>query len=214
MTKTINESSQKHNSSQRHKSFLNIQQFELNKTFLNLIQDVNTRWNNTFSMMKRAFAQKINVNNWLSHEFSNSDQKRRTRDIFKNLIMIVVEWKEIKYIMNFIRSFYQWIKEIDQLRNLIIQLAFIVYNNLFNNLENQKRECVIANVSWSKNLKTTIYLTRNKLIIYSERIDERREMLYNSKTIFNSTQKTITYKICFFHKFSNKFFAMKYVIVL
>ncbi len=199
---------------QRHKSFLNIQRLESNKTFLNLIQDVNTRWNNTFLMMKRAFALKMNVTNWLNREFSNSDQKRRTRDIFKKLMMIEVEWKKIKYMMNLLRSFYQWTQKIDQSRDFIIQLAFTAYNSLFDHLENQKRKCVIANVSWSKNLKTTIYLTRNKLFIYYERIDEKRETLYNLETILNSTQKTITYKICFFTDFFHKFFTMKYVIVL
>ncbi len=193
---------------------MNIQRFESNKTFLNLIQNVNTRWNNTFLMMKRIFALKMNVINWLNREFSNSDQKRRTRDIFKKLMMIEIEWKEVKYMMNFLRSFYQWTQRIDQSRNLIIQLAFTAYNNLFDHFENQKRKCVIANVSWSKNLKTTIYLTRNKLSTYYERIDEKRETLYNLKTILNSTQKTITYKICFFTDFSHKFFTMKYVIVL
>ncbi len=199
---------------QRHKSFLNIQRFESNKTSLNFIQDVNTRWNNIFLMMKRAFALKMNVINWLSREFSNLDQKRRTREIFKKLMMIEIEWKEAKYMMNFLRSFYQWTQKIDQSRDLIIQLAFTVYNSLFDHLENQKKKCVIANVSWSKNLKTTIYLTRNKLFIYYERIDEKRETLYNLETILNSTQKTITYKICFFTNFSHRFFTMKYVIVL
>jgi ribosomal protein S15P/S13E len=81
----------------------------------------------------------MNVINWLSREFSNFDQKRRTRDIFKKLMMIEVEWKEIKYMMNFLRSFYQWTQKIDQSRDLIIQFAFIAYNNLFDHLENQKK---------------------------------------------------------------------------
>jgi hypothetical protein len=165
-------------------------------------------------MMKRALVLKMNVINWLSREFSNSDQKRRTRDIFKKLMMIEVEWKEVKYMMNLLRSFYQWTQEIDQSRDLIIQFAFTAYNSLFDHLENQKRKCVIANVSWSKNLKTTIYLARNKLSIYYERIDEKRETLYNLETILNSTQKTITYKVCFLTGFSHRFFTMKYVTVL
>jgi ribosomal protein S15P/S13E len=118
---------------------LNIQRFEFNKTSLNLIQDVNTRWNNIFLMMKRVFALKMNVINWLNREFSNFNQKRRTRDIFKKLIMIEIEWKKIKYMMNLLRSFYQWTQEIDQSRDLIIQFAFFVYNNLFDHLENQKK---------------------------------------------------------------------------
>ncbi len=118
---------------------MNIQRFEFNKTSLNLIQDVNTRWNNIFLMMKRVFALKMNVINWLNREFSNFNQKRRTRDIFKKLIMIEIEWKKIKYMMNLLRSFYQWTQEIDQSRDLIIQFAFFVYNNLFDHLENQKK---------------------------------------------------------------------------
>jgi hypothetical protein len=125
---------------QRHKSFLNIQRFESNKTSLNLIQNVNTRWNNTFLMMKRAFALKINVINWLNREFFNSDQKRRTRDIFKKLMMIEIEWKEIKYMMNFLRSFYQWTQKIDQSRDFIIQFVFTAYNSFFDHLENQKKK--------------------------------------------------------------------------
>jgi hypothetical protein len=38
----------------------------------------------------------MNVINWLNREFSNFDQKRRTRDIFKKLMMIEIEWKKIK----------------------------------------------------------------------------------------------------------------------
>ncbi len=137
-----------------------------------------------------------------------------TRYIFKKLMMIEIEWKKVKYMMNFLRLFYQWTQEINQSRDFIIQFAFIAYNNLFDHLENQKKKCVIVNVSWSKNLKTTIYLTRNKFFIYYERIDENDETLYNLKMILNLTQKTTTYKICFFTDFFHKFFAMKYIIVL
>jgi hypothetical protein len=195
--------------SQRHRSFLNIQRFEINKTSLNLIQDVSIRWNSIFLMMKRALVLKVDVTNWLSRESSNFSINRRTRSIFKSLIMIEKEWREVTYMIDLLKSFYQWTQEIEQSRDLTIHYAFTAYNSLFDHLKNQRKKCANADISWFKKLKATIHQAIKKLSHYYERTEDKKSTLYNLETILNLTQKTSTYKICFLTDFSHKSFETR-----
>ncbi len=122
--------------SQRHDAFLIIQRSRKHKTSFNLIQNVKTRWNNTFCMMKRALCLKMNISNWLNHQTFdfNIHTKKRQREDLRKLCMSEQEWKKIAYMIDLLRSFHDWIQKINKTRDVTVNLVFSTYNSLFDHL--------------------------------------------------------------------------------
>jgi hypothetical protein len=129
--------------SQWHNAFLIIQRSKKRKTSFNLIQNVKTRWNNTFCMMKRVLCLKMNISNWLCQQTfdSNIHTKKRQREDLRKLCMSEQEWKKIAYMIKLLRSFHDWTQKINKTRNAIVNFVFFAYNSLFDHLKNQKIKC-------------------------------------------------------------------------
>ncbi len=124
--------------SQRHDAFLAIQRSKKHRTSLNLIQNVKTRWDSTFCMMKRALCLKMNISNWLNYQTFdfNIHTKKKQRENLRKLCMSEQKWKKIAYMINLLRSFHDWTQKINKIRDAIVNCVFSTYNNLFDHLEN------------------------------------------------------------------------------
>jgi hypothetical protein len=191
---------------QRHDVFLTIQRFNVHRTFLNLIQNVRIKWDNTFCMIKRALCLRVNISNWLNHQTSdlNTYIKKKQRQDLKKLCMSEQEWKEVTYMMNLLRSFHDWTQTIDKTRDATIHLIFSAYNNLFDHLENQKIKCETVEISWSNDLARALRKASNKLSKYYAMTDEKRDTLYNVDILLDSIEKLRFYQICFLTNISHE----------
>jgi hypothetical protein len=182
---------------QRHDAFLIIQRSKERKTSFNLIQNVKTRWNSTFCMMKRALCLKVNISNWLCQQTfdSNIHTKKRQREDLRKLCMSEQEWKKVAYIIKLLRSFHDWTQRINKTRDAIVNLVFFAYNSLFDHLKDQKIKCETIDIFWSDDLTRTLRKTSNKLSKYYAMIEEKRDTLYNIEILLDSTKKLVFYQI-------------------
>jgi hypothetical protein len=139
---------------QQHDVFLMIQRLKKHRTFLNLIQNVKIRWNNTFCVMKRVLCLKMNISNSLCHQTfdANNHMKKKQRKDLRKLCMSEQEWKKIIYMIKLFCSFHDWIQEINKTRNAIVNFVFFAYNNLFDHLENEKIKCETIDIFWFNDL--------------------------------------------------------------
>jgi hypothetical protein len=135
---------------QRHDVFLIIQRSKKHRTSFNLIQNVKTKWDNTFCMMKRALCLKMNISNWLNHQTfdSNIHTKKKQRKDLRKLCMSEQEWKKVAYMINLLRFFHDWTQEINKTRDAIVNFVFSAYNNLFDHLKDQKIKCETIDIFW------------------------------------------------------------------
>jgi hypothetical protein len=180
---------------QRHDAFLIIQRSKERKTFLNLIQNVKIRWNNTFCMMKRVLCLRMNILNWLCQQTSDSNihTKKKQREDLRKLCMSEQEWKKVAYMIKLLRSFYDWTQRINKTRNATVNLVFFAYNSLFDHLKDQKIKCKTIDIFWSDDLARTLRKTSNKLSKYYAMIEEKRDTLYNIEILLDSTKKLVFY---------------------
>lgn len=122
---------------QRHEFFMTIQKSFSNQISISFIQDVKTRWNNIYDMMKRALRFKMNIHIWLTKTISKTNtMNRRNKKLFQKFLLSKEEWNHIKYLMNLLCSFRLCTKMIDKSQDFIIHLTFTVYNKLFDHLKN------------------------------------------------------------------------------
>jgi hypothetical protein len=194
---------------QWHDVFLIIQRSKEHRTSFNLIQNVKTRWDNTFCMMKRALCLKMNISNWLNHQTFdfNIHTKKKQREDLRKLYMSEQEWKKIAYMINLLRSFHDWIQRINKTRDAIINFVFSTYNNLFDHFEDQKIKCETIDIFWFDDLTRALRKTLNKLSKYYAMIEEKRDTLYNIEILLDSTKKLAFYQICCFTNNSREHFS-------
>jgi hypothetical protein len=198
--------------SQRHDVFLIIQRSREHRTFLNLIQNVKTRWNSTFCMMKRVLCLKMNISNWLNHQTfdSNIHTKKKQREDLRKLCMNEQEWKKIAYMINLLCLFHDWTQQINKTRNAIVNFVFSAYNNLFDHLKDQKIKCETIDIFWFDNLARALRKTSDKLSKYYAMIEDKRDTLYNLEILLDSTKKLVFYQIChstnIFHEYFSRIF--------
>jgi hypothetical protein len=194
---------------QRHDVFLVIQRSKEHRISFNLIQNVKTRWDNTFYMMKRALCLKMNISNWLNHQTFdfNIHTKKKQRENLRKLCMSEQEWKEIAYMINLLRSFHDWTQRINKTRDATVNFVFSTYNNLFDHLENQKIKCETIDIFWFDDLTRALKKTSNKLSKYYAMIEEKRDILYNIEILLDSTKKLAFYQIYCFTNNSREHFS-------
>jgi hypothetical protein len=194
---------------QRHDVFLAIQRSKEHRTSLNLIQNVKTRWDNTFCMMKRALCLKMNISNWLNHQTfdSNIHTKKKQREDLRKLCMSEQEWKKVAYMIDLLSFFHDWTQEINKTRNATVNLVFSAYNNLFDHLKNQKIKCETIDIFWFDDLTRALRKTSDKLSKYYAMIEDKRDTLYNLEILLDFTKKFVFYQICHFTNISHEYFS-------
>ncbi|KAG0156603.1 hypothetical protein PDIDSM_3784 [Penicillium digitatum] len=124
-------------SPQRRETFYNLQTTNIK---IVPIQDVKTRWNSTFLMLRRA---------------------KRLRAIFslfcteydcEEMLLSEQEWRQIDYLLCITEPFFDYTTQLSKTRDVTAHYVFKIYNKLFDHLERSQAQLRRKRVPWKKQM--------------------------------------------------------------
>jgi hypothetical protein len=130
------------------------------------IQDVRTRWNSTFLMLRRA---------------------KRLRAIFpafcaeydcEEMLLTDEEWRQIDYLLYLTEPFFEYTTELSKTRDVTTHLIFKVWNALFEHLEKSMKQLKRKRVPWKKHMLECLEASRLKLDEYYSQTDSMQGHIY------------------------------------
>jgi hypothetical protein len=157
-------------SPQRREAFIKLQSQEQK---LMPIQDVRTRWNSTFLMLRRA---------------------KRLRDSFgpfcadfncEEMSLNDEEWRQIDYLLCITEPFFDYTLALSKTRDVTAHLVFRIYNALFEHLEKSMNQLRRKRVSWKKQMLNSLEAGRSKLVEYYSQTDNVRGHIYAISTMLS-----------------------------
>ena len=151
-----------------------------------MIQDVRTRWNNTFLTLKRVFILKNILKKWLIHTIILKLQCLR---------LTTKEWDQVKIIIELLRSFQQITKSLNSSSKSSMHTTWIVYNIMYSHLKNYFKQIKIERFKYLQILRSAIFVAQNKLNKYYEVIFDKADLYFNLVLCLNSCDKLNYYKI-------------------
>jgi hypothetical protein len=134
-------------SPQRRESFQNLQ---ANTPFFP-IQDVRTRWNSTFLMLRRAKKLQPIFDTFCSE--CHHTHLRVTSD----------EWRQIDYLICITQPFYKFTTALSKTKDVTIHTVFSIYNRLFDYLENRIRQLQQKRIGWKQQMLEALRSGESKL---------------------------------------------------
>ncbi|KAJ5413633.1 hypothetical protein N7509_000260 [Penicillium cosmopolitanum] len=161
-------------SPQRREHFLGLQTKEPK---LVPMQDVKTRWNSTFLMLRRAkrlqstFDEFCRVYNHVDLQLSEE------------------EWRQVEYLLSITQPFFSFTNEVSKSKDITIHTVFGIYNALFAHLEKSKRQLVRKKVNWKTAMLKELVYARKKLSQYRRATDDVGDDLYQIATIMAPQNK-------------------------
>ena len=152
-----------HASPQRRENFLLRQKTEPK---LVPIQDVKTRWNSTFLMLRRA---------------------KRLQSFFKpfceeydceGLLLNDEEWRQIDYLLYITQPFFDYTTELSKTKEVTTYLVFKLYNALFEHLEQSMNQLKKKRAMWKQQMLESLKASRQKLDEYYSQTNGIRGNIY------------------------------------
>jgi hypothetical protein len=146
-------------SPQRRETFLQLQPKEPR---LVPVQDVKTRWNSTFLMLRRA---------------------KRIRLLFEpfceeydctEMLLTNDEWRQIDYLLCITQPFFDYTTELSKTKDVTTHLVFKLYNALFNHIEQAKKQLKRKRIPWKQQMLTALDAGHDKLRVYYAQTDHMR----------------------------------------
>ncbi|OQD76768.1 hypothetical protein PENANT_c118G07329 [Penicillium antarcticum] len=165
-------------SPQRLESFVNLQSEEP-KLFP--IQDVRTRWNSTFLMLRRAKRLQSIYTRFCSQFCSHADHIQFN---FNN-----EEWRQIDYLLSVTEPFFRYTSLLCKTKDVSIHLVFSIYNKLSNHLIKVGAELKNKRVKWKRVMYEALEAAQVKLSRYYADTDNIPGDLFAIGTILAPTQK-------------------------
>jgi len=150
-------------SSQRRDSFISLQPPGQG---LMPLQDVKTRWNSTFLMLRRAkrlrgfilqFCDQFNCK-----DFALDDD----------------QWRQIDYLLCLTKPFFDYTLALSKTRDVTSHLVFQIYNLLFEHLEQSIKQLKRKRVAWKQQMLSSLEAGRLKLVEYYKQTDHMRGHIY------------------------------------
>lgn len=141
------------------------------------MQDVKTRWNSTFLMLRRAkrlqstFNEFCRVYNQVDLQISEE------------------EWRQVDYLLSITQPFFSFTNEVSKSRDITIHTVFGIYNALFAHLEKSKRQLVRKQAKWKTVMLRALEFARKKLSQYYRATDDIGDDLYPIATIMAPQNK-------------------------
>ncbi|QKX61420.1 uncharacterized protein TRUGW13939_08568 [Talaromyces rugulosus] len=161
-------------SPQRRETFYNLQTTNVK---IVPIQDVKTRWNSTFLMLRRA---------------------KRLRAIFslfcaeydcEEMLLSEHEWRQIDYLLCITEPFFDYTTQLSKTRDVTAHYVFKIYNRLFDHLERSQTQLQRKRVPWKKQMLDALDAGRTKLDEYYAQTDTIRGHIYAVSTMLAPVNK-------------------------
>ncbi|KAJ5355553.1 uncharacterized protein N7496_012765, partial [Penicillium cataractarum] len=161
-------------SPQRRESFIRLQTKEPK---LMPIQDVRTRWNSTFLMLRRARRLQSAFDDFCV-QFNLADVKI-DRD----------EWRQVDYLLSITYPFFKFTSSLSATTDVTIHNVFGIYNALFTHIDKAKVQLARKKVGWKRVMKSALDRARDKLTEYYGKTDDIPGDLYAIATILGPRNK-------------------------
>jgi len=161
-------------SPQRRETFLNLQTKHLK---LMPIQDVKTRWNSTFLMLRRAKRLRVIFAPFCA-EYDRED-----------LLLNDEEWRQIDYLLYITEPFFDYTTQLSKTRDVTAHYVFKIYNKLFEHLEQSMKQLRRKRIPWKKQMLNALEAGRLKLDEYYSQTDNVRGHIYAVNTMLAPINK-------------------------
>lgn len=161
-------------SPQRQETFYNLQTSSVK---LVPIQDVRTRWNSTFLMLRRA---------------------KRLRSIFapfcaeydcEEMLLQDKEWQQVDYLLCITKSFFDYTTQLSKTRDVTAHYVFKIYNKLFEHLEQSMKQLRQKHTPWKQQMLHALEASRTKLDEYYSQTDHIQGHIYAVSTMLAPVNK-------------------------
>jgi hypothetical protein len=158
-----------HASPQRVETFHKLQ----TDTHLMPIQDVSTRWNSTYLMLRRA---------------------KRLREFFNpfceeynclELSLDDAEWRQVDYLLCLTEPFFYYTTALSKTRDITTHLVFKIYNALFEHLEISMTQLKWKRVPWKQQMLRSLEAGRDKLSEYYTQTNSAKRHIYAISTMLS-----------------------------
>lgn len=174
---------------QKYENFRKLQKNISASKMKNIIQNVITKWNNTFHMLQKINKMKEIIKSWLDDD----SVKLHILWLFK------VKWKQINFIVKLLRSFQKIIETLNSFINFFIHKIWIVYNVVHAHLKCRTIQIrTWARIIWTNSLLTAIKTAQVKLWKYYNVTFEKADIYFNINLCLNLCDKLNYYSICQF----------------
>lgn len=141
------------------------------------IQDVRTRWNSTFLMLRRARRLQSAFDDFCV-QFNLADMK-----------MDKDEWRQVDYLLSITYPFFKFTSSLSATTDVTIHNVFGIYNALFTHIDKAKAQLARKKVDWKKVMKSAQDHARDKLTEYYGKTDDIPGDLYAIGTILGPRNK-------------------------
>jgi hypothetical protein len=161
-------------SPQRRETFCNLQTSSVK---LVPIQDVRTRWNSTFLMLRRA---------------------KRLRSIFapfcaeydcEEMLLQDEEWRQVDYLLCITEPFFNYTTQLSKTRDVTAHYVFKIYNKLFEHLEQSMKQLQRKRAPWKQQMLHALEASRTKLDEYYSQTDYIPGHIYAVSTMLAPVNK-------------------------
>lgn len=161
-------------SHQRRETFYNLQTSSMK---LVPIQDVRTRWNSTFLMLRRA---------------------KRLHNIFtlfcaehgcEEMLLQDEEWRQVDYLLCITEPFFDYTTQLSKTRDVTAHYVFKIYNKLFEHLERSMKQLQRKRAPWKQQMLHALEAGRTKLDEYYSQTDNIRGHIYAVSTMLAPVNK-------------------------
>lgn len=150
-------------SPQRREAFQNLQ---ITEPKLVLMQDVRTRWNSTYLMLRRAKRLQT-VCDEFCVQYSRHD-----------LQLGQEEWRQVDYLLTITQPFYTFTTTLSKSKDITVHTIFGIYNKLFSHLEKSMAKLARKKVNWKTVMLSALKQAKSKLSQYYSMTDQIPGDLY------------------------------------
>ena len=141
------------------------------------IQDVKTRWNSTFLILRRAKRLRLIFDQYYL-KYNQS-----------YLILDQEQWRQVDYLLWITQPFFKYTTALSKTRDVTVHLVFTIYNLLFEHLEKSIHQLQRKRVPWKKLILTALGAASDKLRFYYSQTYEAYGDLFAIATILDPQKK-------------------------
>jgi hypothetical protein len=136
-------------------------------------QDVVFRWNFTCHMLI------------LAHDLRSEIIQFCVKWSVDYLLLKNEKWSQIEYFIELLKSFCLFIKILNTMHTITINIVFKIYNRLFEHLQKTKSRLARKRMTWKKRLIDVFTTIETKLIKYYNQTQNDLKLLYDKTNLLH-----------------------------